>query len=119
MVLLAGDARDHLPCLAPEVVLIDPMHPDRGNTALVKQDMRRLRAIVGPDIDAGALLACALASTARRVVLKWPLHAAPLAGAPARSHAIMGKTTRYDVFRAALTPAASDTISARHDRGRS
>jgi 16S rRNA (guanine1516-N2)-methyltransferase len=96
--LLAGDARDLLPRLAPEVVLVDPMHPDRGNTALVKQQLRQLRALVGDDADAGALMAVALAAASRRVVLKWPRRGAPLPGIRAPSHSISGRTTRYDVF---------------------
>ena len=37
MTLLQGDARDLLAGLSPEVVLVDPMHPPRGNSALVKK----------------------------------------------------------------------------------
>lgn len=96
--LIRGDARDILPKLAPDVVLVDPMHPPRGNTALVKQEMRRLREVVGDDPDAGALMMAALAAARQRVVLKWPIHAPPLAGLPPPSHSIAGKSTRYDVF---------------------
>jgi 16S rRNA (guanine1516-N2)-methyltransferase len=98
MRLIEGDARKILPTLAPEVVLVDPMHPPRGNSALVKQEMRLLRETVGDDPDAGELMAVALAAARQRVVLKWPIHAPPLAGLPPPSHSIAGKTTRYDVF---------------------
>jgi 16S rRNA (guanine1516-N2)-methyltransferase len=98
MTLLAGDARTLLPGLAADVVLVDPMHPDRGNTALVKQPLRQLRAIVGEDPDAAELMRVALLTSASRVVLKWPRHAEALAGLPVRSHSIAGRTTRYDVF---------------------
>jgi len=98
MTLLYGDAKTLLPTLTPEVVLVDPMHPPRENSALVKQEMRHLRAIVGPDPDALALMQAALASARNRVVLKWPRKAAALAGLPAPSHQISGKSTRYDVF---------------------
>lgn len=98
MELLHGDAIDLLPGLSPDVVLVDPMHPPRGNSALVKQEMRQLREIVGEDPDALALMQVALASAQKRVVLKWPRKAAALAGLPAASHQILGKSTRYDVW---------------------
>jgi 16S rRNA (guanine1516-N2)-methyltransferase len=98
MTLLLGDARVLLPALSPEVVLVDPMHPPRGNTALVKQEMRLLREIVGADPDALELMLVALASASRRVVLKWPSRAAPMTGLPPASHVIEGKSTRHDVF---------------------
>src|SRR5262249_1121424 len=86
MTLLHGDARDCLPELKPDVVIIDPMHPPRRNTALVKKEMRQLSAIVGADADAHETMAVALASARERVVLKWPLRAAPLLAAPKPSH---------------------------------
>lgn len=98
MTLLHGDARDLLPDLSPEVVLIDPMHPPRKGSALVKQEMRLLRDIVGTDGDAGELMQVALNCASKRVVLKWPLRANSMAGLPAFSHQILGKSTRYDVF---------------------
>ena len=101
MTLLFGDAKALLPKLAPEVVLVDPMHPPRGNSALVKKEMRLLRAIVGSDADADELMHVALATATKRVVLKYPLRADGMAGLPKPSHQIRGKTTRYDVFMTA------------------
>jgi len=98
MTLLQGDARDLLPDLAPEVVLVDPMHPPRGNSALVKKEMRLIREIVGVDADSTDLLRVALASAGKRVVLKWPQKAPLPDGIPRPSHSITGKSTRYDVF---------------------
>ncbi len=98
MTLLHGDSRDLLSGLAPDVVLVDPMHPPRGKSALVKKEMRVLRALVGDDPDQRELIETALAAARQRVVLKWPLRAAPLEGLRKPSHQILGKTTRYDVF---------------------
>lgn len=105
MTLLHGDARDLLPGLAAEVVMVDPMHPPRGNSALVKQEMRVLRDLVGTDPDSAKLLNAALASARNRVVLKWPLRAPPLPDMRAPSHQIVGKTVRYDVFMVGLPGA--------------
>ena len=98
MTLLHGDARDLLPTLSPEVVLVDPMHPPRKKTALVKNEMRLIREIVGTDEDSVELMKVALATASRRVVLKWPQRAEPMEGIRPTSHQIIGKSTRYDVF---------------------
>ena len=98
MTLLSGDSKALLETLSADVVLVDPMHPPRGNTALVKQEMRILRELVGADPDALDLMQAALKAARKRVVLKWPIKAAPLEGLRGASHRIVGKTTRYDVF---------------------
>ena len=98
MTLLHGDSSELLPALNPQVVLVDPMHPPRGNTALVKKEMRQIREIVGTDPDADRLMQVALDVALNRVVLKWPLRAEPMAGIRKPSHQILGKSTRYDVF---------------------
>ena len=98
MNLIRGDAKDLLSRLHADVVVVDPMHPHRDGTALVKKEMRALRALVGADSDALELMQAALESARRRVVLKWPRRAAPLKGLPKPSHQILGKTVRYDVF---------------------
>ncbi len=98
MTLLGGDAKELLGGLEADVIVVDPMHPPRRGSALRKQEMRDLRALVGTDPDAFALMQIALQRARRRVVLKWPRYAAPLAGLPEPSHQILGKTVRYDVF---------------------
>lgn len=98
MTLLQGDAKDLLPALSPEVVLVDPMHPPRKKSALVKSEMRLIRELVGVDEDSVDLMKVALAVASSRVVLKWPRLADPMEGIRAPSHQITGKSTRYDVF---------------------
>lgn len=98
MTLLHGNSIVLLPGLAPDVVLVDPMHPPRHNSALVKKEMRVLRDIVGNDQDQVELMKVALACAKKRVVLKWPMHAEPMQGIRSPSHQILGKNTRYDVF---------------------
>ena len=104
MTLIHGDARHLLPALAPDVVIVDPMHPPRRNTALVKEQMRLLSGIVGADEDSDELMRIALASARERVILKWPLRAAALLAAPKPSHQFAGKTVRYEVFLTAIRP---------------
>ncbi len=98
MTLIHGDARSVLPTLSPEVVVVDPMHPERGKSALVKKEMRLIRKLVGSDPDSVELLSVALQTASNRVVLKWPLRAPVMAGVRSPSHQILGKSTRFDVF---------------------
>ena len=98
MTLIHGDAIDLLPAMNPEVVLVDPMHPPRQKSALVKADLRAIRDIVGSDDDQLTLIQTALAAASKRVVLKWPAKAKPLAGLKPCTHQIIGKSVRFDVF---------------------
>jgi 16S rRNA (guanine1516-N2)-methyltransferase len=98
MTLMKGDAKDLIPELSGEAILIDPMHPPRKNSALVRKDLRQVREIVGTDEDAADLVNLALNHASNRVVLKWPAKADPIEGVKPCSHQIRGKSTRYDVF---------------------
>ena len=98
MELLFGDSKDILPKLTPEVIMIDTMYKDRKKTALVKNNMRLVREIVGPDSDYIELLKVALNCAKNRVVLKQPRYAEPIKEIKKCSHQILGKTIRYDIF---------------------
>ena len=78
--------------------MIDTMYRDRKKTALVKNNMRLVRKIVGPDSDYIELLKVALNCAKNRVVLKLPRYADPIKDIRKCSHQIVGKTIRYDVF---------------------
>ncbi|KIZ42300.1 MULTISPECIES: class I SAM-dependent methyltransferase [Rhodopseudomonas] len=111
MTLLHGDAKALLPGLTADVVLVDPMHPERKKTALVKQEMRLLRQLVGADPDVADLMQAALACRCKRVVLKWPLRAEPMPGLRKPSYHFAGKTVRYDVFVLASATAEPDDVA--------
>ena len=98
MELLFGDSKDILPKLTPEVIMIDTMYKERKKTALVKNNMRLVRKIVGPDTDYIELLEVALNCAKNRVVLKQPRYAEPIKDIKKCSHQIIGKTIRYDIF---------------------
>lgn len=97
--LLVEDAHAYLESLVPdeypEVILIDPMHPLRQKSALVKKEMQVLQQLIGEDKDALDLLRLALTRARERVVVKWPQKSPPLLE-PTRS--VHGKTVRFDVF---------------------
>lgn len=115
MTLIQADARQFLENLCtkgnvshekrayPDVIYLDPMYPHRDGSALVKKEMRRLRTLVGHDNDAPEILAIALRCAQKRVVVKRPRLAPPLAGTPP-TMIIPGKNTRFDVYLAANTP---------------
>lgn len=81
----------------PEVITIDPMYPHRKKSALVKKEMRFLRVLVGDDQQSDQLLTASLTVASRRVVVKRPRLAEPLAG-PAPNFAVSGKNSRFDVY---------------------
>lgn len=81
-----------------DVIYIDPMFPDRRNTAAVKKDLAVLQRLHGqqPD-DSAALADWALEQSVSRVVVKRPAKAPPLTDR-APSHALSGKAVRFDVY---------------------
>ncbi len=80
-----------------DVVYLDPMYPHRKKSALVKKEMRVFRQILGDDLDADALLSVARSCARKRVVVKRPKGAEPLAGVKPGLE-LAGKSTRYDVY---------------------
>lgn len=97
MELIEADAIDVLAGRTADTIIVDPMHPPRRKSAAVRKEMRVFRALVGPDADSDALLPAAIAAARRRVAVKRPRGADPLAG-PARSGAIEGRSTRFDIY---------------------
>ena len=98
MDLLFGDSKNILPSISPEVILIDTMYKDRKKSALVKNNMRLVREIVGSDPDYIDLINVALNCASKRVVIKQPRYAEPLKEIKTCSHQILGKTIRFDVY---------------------
>lgn len=81
----------------PDVVYLDPMYPHRSKSALVKKEMRALRALVGDDEDAAQLLQAARHCATKRVVVKRP-KGAPLLDDSKPSGNVQSKNTRYDIY---------------------
>lgn len=99
--LVRTDARDYLAGLSdaqrPDAVYLDPMYPPRDKSALVKKEMRVLRAVVGDDDDAAELLEVALRVARQRVVVKRPRRAPSIEGAEP-SWVLSGRSSRFDVY---------------------
>ncbi len=81
----------------PDVIVVDPMFPDRGKAALAKKEMQAFQLLIGDDLDAPALLQSALARAKRRVIVKRP-RLAELIDGPKPATQIMGQSTRFDVY---------------------
>lgn len=101
MSLVVADAKAWLLTLSeeqrPDVVYVDPMHPERTKAAEVKKEMRLFRDLVGFDEDDAELLQAALRIARKRVVVKRPRKAAAIAG-PTPGLVMEGKSTRFDIY---------------------
>lgn len=81
----------------PDVVLLDPMFPERTKSAAVKKKFQLLHKLERPCDDEEALLDAALAAAPLRIVIKRPPKGPWLAGRRP-SFALTGKAVRYDVI---------------------
>ena len=79
------------------MVYLDPMYPHRQKSALVKKEMRVFQSLVGPDEDADALLEPARRLAKKRIVVKRPDYAPPLAGIVTQA-AVVTKSHRFDIY---------------------
>lgn len=87
-----------------EVVYLDPMFPERDKSAAVRKELSWLQWLCHEEMDPASvldgerqLLQAALTAACRRVVVKRPLRAAPLAAQPPAS-SLAGKTVRFDIY---------------------
>ncbi|MBP2168797.1 16S rRNA (guanine1516-N2)-methyltransferase [Erwinia toletana] len=81
----------------PDVVYLDPMYPHKQKSALVKKEMRVFQTLVGADDDADGLLAPARQLAKKRVVVKRPDYAPPMANVATQS-AVTTKSHRFDIY---------------------
>ncbi len=80
----------------PDLIYIDPMHPVRQKSALVKKDMQVLQQLFGSDENVSELIALAIKRARKKVVVKWPQRLPPLR---VPQHHISGKTVRFDIYQ--------------------
>ena len=99
MELLEEDSVEALPHLdfSPDVVLLDPMFPERTKSAAVKKKFQLLHHLERPCENEGELLDAALAACPRKIVIKRPPKGPVLAGVKP-SYQVTGKAVRYDVI---------------------
>ncbi|WP_211286882.1 class I SAM-dependent methyltransferase [Paraferrimonas sedimenticola] len=80
-----------------DVVYLDPMYPHREKSAQVKKEMAIFQGLVGADLDSDALLAAAKQAALKRVVVKRPDYASPMAEQAPDSQ-IETKKNRFDLY---------------------
>lgn len=97
MELLKCDSIEYMNKLkkAPDVILLDPMFPERNKSALIKKKFQLLQRIESPCGDEARLLEAAINAKPKKIVIKRPLKGEYLANKkPDFSYS--GKAIRYD-----------------------
>ena len=97
--LVAMDARNYLSQMdfIPDVIMLDPMFPNRRKSAKVKGDMQIVQRFLGQDEDVLALFESAINAKSPRVVVKRPLYdKSKLPVEP--TNVVMGSSIRFDIF---------------------
>ena len=97
--LVSGDSLALLAKGSWDVVYLDPMYPDPRREALSKKELQFLREITAGDPDADGLLPIALRTAHKRVVVKRPAKAPPLAGCEP-DYRLQQTQARFDVYLA-------------------
>ncbi len=97
MTLVFDSGIEWLSQASADVVYLDPMFPHKKKSALVKKEMRVFQHLVGPDLDADALLEPALNAARFRVVVKRPDYA-PWLDERKPTLAFETKNNRFDVY---------------------
>lgn len=89
------EAMNNLEGMAPDVILLDPMFPERQKTGLVKKKFQLIHQLEKPCEEEEALLKAAMGLKPKRIVIKRPLKGPFLAGKKP-SYSLEGKVVRYD-----------------------
>ena len=81
----------------PDIILLDPMFPERQKSALVKKKFQLLQRLESPCSDENGLLAAAEAVNPKKIIIKRPAKGPYLAGKKP-DYSLRGKAVRYDCF---------------------
>ncbi|HJA93113.1 MAG TPA: class I SAM-dependent methyltransferase [Candidatus Eisenbergiella merdipullorum] len=100
-----GDSIEELPRLdlAPDIVILDPMFPERKKSGLIRKKFQMLHQLESPCSEEKELLEAALSCHPGRIVIKRPLKGPCLAGRKP-SYSLKGRAIRYDCI---VPPQAS------------
>lgn len=81
--------------IQPDIVLLDPMFPERKKSGLIKKKFQLLQQLEKPCSNEEELLNAAIKSNPKKIIIKRPLKGPYLAGYKP-SYSINGKAIRYD-----------------------
>lgn len=104
MELFEENSIDAMACLnePPDVILLDPMFPERQKSALVKKKFQLLHLLEQPCMNECELLNAAITAKPRKIIIKRPPKGPLLAGVKP-SYSLAGKAVRYDCLVYART----------------
>ena len=95
----------------PDVVLLDPMFPERQKSGLIKKKFQLLQQLESPCSDEDELLGAAIVAKPRKIVIKRPAKGPYLSGRKP-DYSYPGKAIRYDclVFANNATSQNADNL---------
>ena len=79
----------------PDIILLDPMFPERQKSGLVKKKFQLIHNLECPCNDEKEMLEAAMAAEPKKIIIKRPLKGPYLAGVKP-SYSLTGKSIRYD-----------------------
>ena len=82
---------------APDVILLDPMFPERQKSALVKKKLQMIQKLEIPCANEASLLLAAMSAGPKKLIVKRPPKGPWLAELKP-DHSITGKAVRFDCF---------------------
>lgn len=99
MQLVHGDSIEAMQHLeeAVDVILLDPMFPERQKSALVKKKLQVIQQLEVPCADEKELMRSAVCAAPKKLIIKRPPKGPYLAGIKP-DYSIEGKAVRFDVF---------------------
>lgn len=99
MTLYFGDSIKAMKEMAekPDVILLDPMFPERHKSALIKKKFQLLQQLEKPCGEEKELFDAAVSAGAHRILVKRPLKGPVLAGQKP-DYSLNGKAIRYDCY---------------------
>ena len=99
MELFHGDSIEAMKQLEtpPDVILLDPMFPERQKSALVKKKLQMIQKLESPCLDEVELIKTAMNARPKKLIIKRPPKGPYLAGIKP-DYSNEGKAVRFDCF---------------------
>jgi 16S rRNA (guanine1516-N2)-methyltransferase len=97
--LVGGNGSDFLESLAlsPDVIYLDPMYPENNKNAMPRKELIILRQLAGDAGNNQRLFDCAMTLAKKRVVVKRPHYAEPMA--LGKVGETRSKLVRFDIYK--------------------
>lgn len=99
MQIFHGDSKEAMGQMEnpPDVILLDPMFPERQKSALVKKKLQMIQKLEFPCVDEVELVKTAMSAKPKKLIIKRPPKGPYLAGIKP-DHSVEGKAVRFDCF---------------------